>query len=138
MIQKFVDRFMAKKGQLREQFKAQRPESYSVIVRAVVEAVMDENDYDCDSPDPERIHEIDDGDYQGTLVFVVGAQGYQPFKYWYIRISYGSCSGCDTLDRIHMESWEDTPTDSQVSQYIDLALYVVQCMKLMDEEALGD
>ena len=137
MIQKFVDRFMAKKDQLREQFKAQKIESYSAIVRAVVDLLVYDHDFECDSPDPERIHEIDDGNYQGTLVFVVGAQGYDPFKYWYVRISYGSCSGCDTLERINMGSWGDIPTDSQVNQYMDLALYVVQCMKLMDEEVLS-
>lgn len=53
---------------------------------------------DGEAPDPERIHQIDDGDYQGTLVFVIGAQGYQPSTYWATSVGYGSCSGCDALE----------------------------------------
>ena len=40
-------------------------------------------------PGLERIHRIDDGDYQGTLVFVIGGKGYQLSTYWYVKVSYG-------------------------------------------------
>jgi hypothetical protein len=71
-----------------------------------------------DMPDPGRIHQIDDGDYQGTYVFVVAAQGYQPSTYWATKVSYGSCSGCDTIQAI----WDGEGEED----YYTLALHMVQ------------
>ena len=50
--------------------------------------------------DYSRLTEIDDGDYQGTLLFVLPEEGYQPDNYLAIKVSYGSCSACDTLQGI--------------------------------------
>lgn len=135
MIQKFVDRFMAKKGKIEQQFSDKLPEGYGDIVKAVMEILADEEDYG-ESPDPTRITAIDDGDYQGVLVYVIGANGYEPSTYWYVRIYYGSCSGCDTLEAIRSESYDDKPTASQVQQCMTLALHIVQRMKQMDDEAV--
>lgn len=54
-----------------------------------------------------HIHEIDDGDYQGTLLYVIPFCGYQPDAENYIMtfIYYGSCSGCDSL--MDAQSWTD-------------------------------
>ena len=132
MIQKFVDKFVSGKETLEAQFKSKRPDSYIDIVRAVASVIggEDSDDYG-NSPDPERIHQIDDGDYQGTLVFVIGATGYQPSTYWYVRVSYGSCSGCDTLQAI--QQWGDEVHDEEVKDYMTLALHIVQQMKQMDD-----
>src|SRR5689334_18496066 len=105
MIQKFVDRFMAKRDAMRSAFLAKRPERYKDIVRAVVEAITDEDGYA--TIDPKRIHEIDDGDYQGTLLYVIAANDYQPSDYWFVKVNYGSCSGCDTLEAIR--GYSDEP-----------------------------
>lgn len=42
---------------------------------------------------------IDDGDYQGTRIFFVNRDSYQPSETDYIVtfVNYGSCSACDTL-----------------------------------------
>lgn len=42
---------------------------------------------------------IDDGDYQGTLLFTIPFGTYQPSAYEYLMtyIGYGSCSVCDAL-----------------------------------------
>ena len=130
MIQKFVDRFMANRDALRASFATKHPESYSEIVAGVVRVLSDDNNNA--TIDPKRIHEINDGGCQGTLVFVVGATGYQPRTYWYVRIDYGSCSGCDTLQSIHGYR-NESPTTEQIDQYMTLALHVVQRMKLMDD-----
>lgn len=129
VITEFVDRFMSKKAELRESFIAAHPEEYIDIVRSVISILVDENDYDC--PDPSRIHQIDDGDYQGTLVFVIAARGYQPSDYWFVKVSYGSCSGCDTLESIRGYS-DDAPTESEVDDYMTLALHIVQGIKKME------
>lgn len=134
MIQTFVDRFMAAKPALAAKFAAAHPEDYTAIVRAVIEVVAAGEEWDWNAPDPERIHLIDDGDYQGTLVFVIGAKGYQPSTYWYVKVGYGSCSGCDTLESIRNYD-SGAPSDSQVSEYMTLALHVVQGLKQMGEDS---
>jgi hypothetical protein len=121
---------MAGKGALRETWRASPPGEYKDIVRAVVRLVADDND--SSTPDPERVHQIDDGNYQGTLVFVIGATGYQPSDYWYVRVSYGSCSGCDTMEAIRSDGgWDEPPSESQLDRFLTLALHVVQQFKAM-------
>ena len=133
MIQKFVDRFMAAKPSLREQFEAGHPDHYEDIVKAVVGVISGDEGYGV--PDPGRVHMIDDGSYQGLLVFVIGATGYQPYNYWYVLVNYGSCSGCDTLQDIRGYSG-DPPTKSQVDDYMTLALHIVQGLKHMGHDTV--
>lgn len=125
MIQNFVDRFIAEQKNL---FVDSHPHSYEDIVDAIVRAINPDGDYD--GPDPSRIHTIDDGDYQGTIVFVIGAGGYQPHRYWATTVSYGSCGGCDTLQGIRDEGSysDDGPSESQTKDYQSLALHLVQSL----------
>ncbi len=128
MIQDFVTRFDQKRAELADQFSKAHPGSYAEIVKMVITAVTSEESYR--DPDPKRIHCIDDGHYQGTLIFVIAAKGYRPSDYWYVRVWYGSCSGCDTLEGI--KGYEDAlPTKDQVDQYMVLALHIVQGLKMM-------
>lgn len=136
MIQELVDRFIAAEAKTKKKIAAKRPSDYTDIVRSVVEIVTNpEDDWADDSLDPDRIHRIDDGDYQGTLVFVIGAKGYQPDEYWYVKVSYGSCSGCDTLQAIE-ESWEHDAalTEREIQGYYTLMLHTVQGLKKMGGE----
>jgi hypothetical protein len=124
MIQKFVKKFMAAESGVKAALAQAHPESYENLVGAVVK-VLAEDEYD--SPDPARITRIDHGDYQGTLLFIIGAGGYQPSTYWAMAVSYGSCSGCDTLQAIR--GYEDEVTPEQVNEYWTLMLHLVQGMK---------
>lgn len=68
-----------------------------------------------------HITEVDDGDYQGTLLFVIPFNRWQPSEGEYLMtyVGYGSCSGCDTLQAIQL--WEDAPpTELQVKGYMSL------------------
>lgn len=132
MIQEFVQRFDANRDTLWAKFAEKHPDSYDEIVKAVVEVVS--GDVSVGGPDPERIHVINDGDYQGTLVYVIGAKGYQPYDYWYVKVGYGSCSGCDTLQAICDYRWGETPTAEQANDYLTLALHIVQGLKKMGDE----
>lgn len=133
MITEFVSLFEKKQEQLKSKFAAVHPSSYAEIVRAVVEILSDEEALDYGNvPDPERITTIDHGDYQGTLLFIIGATGYQPNAYWAVKVYYGSCSGCDTLQAISGYSGEP-PTPEQVKDYLGLALNVVQGLKALQE-----
>jgi hypothetical protein len=137
MIQRFVNRFMAAESVLREKFAAKHPDAYIDIVKAVVSVIGEEAAYGEEGaygePDETRIHEINDGDYQGTLVFVIAAGGYQPWEYWYVKVYYGSCSGCDTLEGIRNYR-DDPPTKEQIDAYMTLALHIVQGFKSMQTE----
>lgn len=126
MIQKFIERFDAARETLRAGFAEAHPDNYADIVKRVIAVLADDDDYY--APDPERVHQIDDGDYQGTLVFVIGCKGYQPSTYWGVLVSYGSCSGCDTLEATRGYS-DEKPTAEQVSDYMTMALHVVQGLR---------
>jgi hypothetical protein len=129
MNKDFVDCFMENKSELRALFATGHPQNYGDIVKAVVDIL------DPGVIDPDRIHEIDDGDYQGTLVFVIGAHGYLPVDYWYVKISYGCCSGCDTLESIRSVCpYEENPTEEQIADYMTLALHIVQGLKKMGDD----
>ena len=131
MIQEFVDSFMTSKPTIRAIFQSKHPDDYKEIVKIVVSHL---GSVGYNRPDPDRIHEIDDGDYQGTLVYVIGASGYQPSTYWSVMVDYGSCSGCDTLESIQSCSYGEEPNEEQVDDYMTLALHIVQGLKLMNNE----
>lgn len=130
MIQQFTDRFIAARPQVEAALSAKHPEDYKSLVKLVVETVATD---DYGQPDPERITEIDHGDYQGTLVYVIAAGGYQPDRFWYVRVGYGSCSGCDTLQAISDYS-DEPPTPRQVSEYWTLCLHIAQGIHAMQGE----
>ena len=133
MIEKFTKQYFTNLQVLKEKFQQKHPESYKELVKNVIEVLTDD---EYDSIDPDRIHEINDGDYQGTLVYVIAVKGYQPSKYWYCRISYGSCSGCDTLESIKNYDYGTPPDEEQVKQYMQLACHVVQQLKEMGGEVV--
>lgn len=122
---------MSRKDKLEESFKLTHPECYKDLVAKIIGIINNYEDYDL--PDPNRIHEINDGDHQGTLLYVIPAFGYQPNDYWYVKINYGSCSGCDTLEAIKTYN-DEPPTEEQIKSYMQLALNIVQGLKSMQGE----
>jgi len=128
MIRRFVERFEAGKDTLRESLSKEHPSDYEALVKLLVETITSD---DYDDIDPERIREINDGDYQGTLVYVIGAKGYQPSTYYYTRVNYGSCSGCDTLQAIRDYDSDEFPNEQQIEEYLTLVLHLLQNLKQM-------
>ena len=77
----------------------------------------------------ENITVIDNGDYQGTLMFLIPKDCYQPSENEYLLTfaSYGSCSGCDTL--MGIQDWDDVkPTEQQLKDYMALCKDLVMNM----------
>lgn len=74
---------------------------------------------------------IDDGDYQGTLIFIAPFDTYEPSgdEYVYVVIDYGSCSGCDTL--LSLQS-NDNP-EVRAHDYLELILHIMQKTKILGE-----
>ena len=140
MIQQFAEVWEENKQKLKKKYGDVHPQNYSEIVADVI-GLISENAQNISGhpvPDPKRIHAIDDGDYQGTKVYVIGEDGYQPSSYFYVRVHYGSCSGCDTLLSIRgvMRAGEnDEPNDGQQAGYMRLALHIFQSLKQMDSSS---
>ena len=103
---------------------------YEYLVKLVVNYVLnDEEPRYGEDYDSENITVIDDGHYQGTLLFVIPQKTYQPSEYEYLMtyVGYGSCSGCDTLQSI--QSWNDEkPTKQQLKDYMTLCKDIVTNM----------
>lgn len=107
--------------------------TYTNILKVTLKAMFENydtyDDYEYSNyPDYEHIHVIDDGDYQGTLLFVVPENTYQPYTYWIFRVSYGSCSYCDTLQGI-LDDEDDK--EQQIKDLITLALHMIQSGKVI-------
>lgn len=88
----------------------------------------------------ERITEVDDGDYQGTLLLIAPFDTYQPSHYEYVLtyVDYGSCSGCDTLLAINSYGYENLPTARQVKEYLNLALNMLQAARPIFDAEVDD
>ena len=125
MIKKFIDRFQSIKATLLKEFSKKEPEDYSDLFVQTIKIMYDKQDAQHDIPDYERITIIDHGDYQGTLLFIVGEVGYQPSKYWATTVSYGSCSGCDTFEEYREY---DNPEES-APHMVTMAMHMIQELK---------
>ncbi len=136
MIQEFVNLYMQNKHKLEAKYLENHPESYTELVKNVIELLHDPEEHG--TPDPDNIIEINHGDYQGTLVYVIPSDSYQPGDYWYVKIAYGSCSGCDMLDWIKSKEFYEVPNEQQVKDYMTLSLHVVQAIRSMDVETNAD
>lgn len=99
--------------------------NYKDLVKLTFETIynngLDGLNADYYSLDLDKIHVIDDGDYQGTLLFLIPFNSYQPCEYEYLMtyVGYGSCSVCDTLQAIQ-DYGEEKLTDQQVEDFMKL------------------
>ena len=139
MIKKFIEAWDENKGNLEEYLKSHNQSEYSsyekllallfdVVINPYLRGegnfpvTYDEVEYCTD-----KIHVIDDGDYQGTQIFIIPKDSYQPCSYDYVWTchDYGSCSGCDLLLSISDYGGE-LPSDEQVKRYMKLELNLLQ------------
>jgi hypothetical protein len=139
MIAEFVKAWDENKDVVKANFEKKMPTEYSEIVKEVVKILADSNDWR--NPDPDLITEIDHGDYQGTLLYIIATDDYQPSDFWYVKVSYGSCSGCDTLEEIRSDGdyYDDDgnpslPNEGQVKDLMTLALHIVQGLKKLGDD----
>ena len=99
---------------------------YTYLVELVVKYILNgesagKSDYAYDGWDHKKITTIDNGDYQGTILWLIPMKTYQPEEYEYLMTycGYGSCSGCDTLKSI--QNWDEKPpTKTQLKDYMAL------------------
>lgn len=77
---------------------------YEDLVRLSVKWILNSGENNRGNWDCDNIKCIDDGDYQGTQLYLIPKNTYQPEEYEYLMtyVGYGSCSGCDTLQSLQM------------------------------------
>lgn len=131
MIRYFVEAWNENKGRLEDYFRNANQIEYSdyeTLLKLVVEKVF--NGY-LDIDFNEEVRTIDYGDYQGTLILTFAMGEYQPSEdeTFYTVVSYGSCSGCDTLQAIAEYEWDTKPNEEQLEDYMTLCLHMVQNIK---------
>jgi len=138
MITEIIEQWEENKSKLKNYFETTTQNEYNqykIILKKTFELCFKEYDYN-------KITEINDGDYQGTLIFLIPKNTYQPTERDYLctSVSYGSCSSCDTLQRIINDSddYDELPNEKQVTEYMTLALHMVQKLKRLDESEEED
>lgn len=94
-----------------------------LVVRNILNASIDKS---IGTWNADEITEIDNGDYQGTLLFLIPKDCYQPDEAEYLMtfINYGSCTVCDTLQNIHC----DMSGEEQIRGYMALCKDMVTNM----------
>lgn len=101
---------------------------YEEIVKLVCRYIFNEN-VSREEPmiNVDGITMIDNGDYQGTLLFMLPFDAYQPAEYEYLMtyVGYGSCSGCDTLQCIQADDEDDETEKEMVDSYLGICKDIV-------------
>ena len=104
MIQAYIDAWMEHKdeykGWLRTLTHNWEDElTYKKMVQGLVNIIINPYIDELETLDADLMTVIDNGDYQGTEIFIIPEDTYQPSidEYVYTYVAYGSCSGCDTL-----------------------------------------
>lgn len=139
MIEVFVERWNKYKGVLEEYFRKTEQikyNDYSDIVELLFEKIINQEEIEGYEFDIDKMTVIDDGDYQGTQIFIIPLNSYQPDETQYVVTNtyYGSCSGCDTLQAIQSHSLNELPDEEQIKDYMQLALHLLQKCKWLYEE----
>lgn len=130
MLKIIVEQWDKNKDILKEKLKKINLDKidYKTLVKMTFKYVYNTNNGN-ESVDVGRIHQIDDGDYQGTLLYIIPFDTYQPQEGEYLMtyVGYGSCSGCDTLLGI-TEDYEEvgTPSENQLKYLMILCKDILQ------------
>lgn len=137
MIQIYVDRFQKNKDKLSAYLMATPQDeynSYKKLLIKTIELCLNDSELYYDNFDINKITVIDNGDYQGTLLFLIPLDIYQPAECDYITtyVNYGSCSGCDTLLSISRYDI-DYPSNEQLKAYLLLCLHMIERMEWFRE-----
>ena len=129
MIKEFVEKWEARKHELEEYFRTHDQNDYLeyvCIVKKLFDIVID-------GFNPKKITVVDDGGCQGTQIFLIPRDTYQPSSedYVFTHNYYGSCSGCDTLLAINGYCG-GLPSEEQIREYMTLSLHLLQQLKWLD------
>lgn len=108
--------------------------TYEEIVKIIIDEIINPyldsafniRDYfNQEQYDSNSITVVDDGDYQGTLIFIIPRNSYQPEveDYIYTSICYGSCGCCDALQDALLQDEE-----TRIKDIMTIALHLIEGM----------
>ena len=107
---------------------------YADVVAVTVECILNygKDEFDEYRWDVKNITSIDNGNYQGTIMYLIPKDTYQPNESEYLLtyVDYGSCSGCDTLQAIqsHWDYDNKLLTEQQVIDFMQLSKDIITNM----------
>lgn len=131
MEKEFIEKWEKNKHILEDSLRGKIENcTYSDLFRLIVKNILN---YDYEEYDIKNIKTIDDGDYQGTIIFIAHKETYQPSvgDYIYTSVYYGSCSGCDTLQAIQFDYDYNYNEQRALNDTLLLCLHMIQNMKYM-------
>ena len=142
MIKEVIENWNKNKDKLEKYLKNTPQEKYRTyldLVKLVVKYTLyDFTDYADDEDLDDNIKRVSFGDYQGIDIYLISKSCYPDLEdIIYTHNYYGSCSGCDTLQRIQFDSnnyGEGKPTKQQLKDYMSLCLHLVENMKHLKGE----
>lgn len=108
-------------------------DSYEALVKVLISECLNYTD-DSVPLFSSDIECIDDGHYQGTQIFVLHYETYQPSAtdYFIFDNYYGSCKGCDILlSIVGYGNLGVPPTIGMIAELMSLCLHMVQRMKCL-------
>ncbi len=130
MIQEYIDAFQKNKEKLKEPFsKYEWSHNYPKLLKQTIELTINPELKEYDKLDTENIVTIDHGDYQGTQIYLIPQDHYQPSvdEYIWTHNYYGSCSGCDAM----LAATTATDEKEQIEKLLKIALQQVERMKVL-------
>jgi hypothetical protein len=124
MILNYVKQWEERKHLLEQWLNDNEPNSYENIYEMLFHLVITRSERGELEWDWNRFVKIDDGSFQGTEIYILCSNTYQPelTDYIFTSVAYGSCSACDTFQSIEM--LQDKA--ERVKDYMTLALHMVQ------------
>lgn len=89
---------------------------YEELLTLIIKNVLNKDRGFLDYEWSEDITTVDNGDYQGTLLFLFPQKVYQPSERGYLMtyVGYGSCSGCDAL----LAAGENSNKEDKIKDYM--------------------
>lgn len=133
MIQQYVDAIVLQKQEIKEELEKKERHynifDYEFIFRMMLEYINKTAENDWEEFSVKDRTKINDGDYQGTLLFFCHRCMYQPsiYEYYWTHIDYGSCTGCDTMLRAE-DAYRYDP-DAGIEQLYLIMLHMAENMK---------
>lgn len=134
MEQKFIDLWFKNKDKLEEalmNYEDLEWCSYLDLFKLTIKNIINAGRTDYDRIlDEDKITEINNGDFRGTLLFIIPGSIYNPMEdeYYITFVNYGNCFGYDTLLAIqHNYGYESKK--EQVNDLMMLCLHMLERMK---------
>ena len=111
MLKVLVEKWEKNRDKLRHELETRtdiRGMEYKDLVKLTFGVIYNDNE-EVSRVNVKRITEINDGSFQGTLLYLIPLDWYQPSENEYLMtyVGYGSCSGCDTLQSIFSFDYDE-------------------------------